>query len=122
MPGPLSNRRPSRTKTVGALRHRVTIQALTRADDGFGGRDNEAWVDVATVWADVVPVSGREAARNGGVQANATFRVTIRWRAGVAPKQRLVWVTNGNKVLNIVSAPPAVGAANSIELGCVEEV
>ena len=34
--------------SVGKLRHRVTIQGLIRADDGYGGI-TETWQDVATV-------------------------------------------------------------------------
>jgi head-tail adaptor len=48
----------------------------------------------------------------------------MRHRTDVTPGMRLVWLTSkpANKVLNIEAAPPTVGAANSLELVCVEEV
>ncbi|WP_395585520.1 head-tail adaptor protein, partial [Pseudomonas syringae group genomosp. 7] len=43
----------------GTLRHRVLIQqqVTTRDSDGI---EQTSWVDVATVWASVEPLSARE--------------------------------------------------------------
>ena len=50
-------------KTTGAgdLDQRIRIEAKTRVEDEGGG-SAEAWVLVASVWAKVWPVSGRERA------------------------------------------------------------
>lgn len=116
-------RRGPRNKTVGELRERVTVQKL--ADDldrNESGAEIAAWEAVATVWASVEPLGGTEFFASGQVQANATHRVVMRYRAGVTPKNRLVWVTGGNKVLNVESVGEAVGVGNSLEIMCVREV
>lgn len=132
MAGPLSTRRADRNKTIGRLRHRVTIQKQADTPErDASGAEVEAWEDVlnangnpVTVWADVVAVSGAEQMRNGQVQANTTYKVTMRHREDVTPKHRLIWVTSkpAGKVLNVVAVPPTVGAGNSLELVCVEEL
>lgn len=121
--GPLSTRPGANRKTVGKLRHRVTIQRLDESTRDASGAVVPAWVNVATVWASVEPVSGRELFASGQVQANVTHRALIRHREAVTAKNRLVWVTSkpAGQVLNIVAAPPDVGAGNSIEIMCVRE-
>lgn len=124
MPGPLStdgSRR--RRKQIGHLRERVRIEKL--ADDlerDAAGAEIPEWEEVATVFASVEPLAGRELMAEGQVQANQTYLVEMRGRAGVTPKNRLVWVTGGDRVLNIVSAPPATGASGKLVITCLEEV
>jgi SPP1 family predicted phage head-tail adaptor len=106
--------------SIGQLRHRVTIQTPTVARDEFQGRV-EGWTVVASpVRARVVPTGGRELFQNGAVQANATHRVTLRYRGDLGPKCRLVWLDTG-LVLNVVACPPSVGTANVVEVWCIQE-
>lgn len=125
MAGPLKSgrKRGPRNKTVGELRERVRIErlasSLERADSGA---EIPAWETVDTVWASVDPTGGSEQMTSGQVQANARYVVVARWLDEVTPKDRLVWVTNGNKVLNIVSVGDSVGTGNSLEINCVREV
>lgn len=75
---------------AGKLRHRVTIQEPVVARNGF----NEAittWVTVATVWASVEPISGREFFAAEHVQSEITHRIRVRYRAGIAPTMRVVF-------------------------------
>lgn len=74
---------------AGDLRHRVLIQqqVTTRDEDGV---QTTSWVDVATVWASVEPLSAREFIQSGQTQAAVTARITIRYRAGLLPTMRLV--------------------------------
>lgn len=62
----------------GKMRHRVTIQKLTRTDDGAGGY-TETWEDIATVWAAVEPLSGREYYLAQQTQAEVSHKVTMRY-------------------------------------------
>jgi SPP1 family predicted phage head-tail adaptor len=122
--GPLTSRGGGQNrKTVGRMRHRVTIQRVDESTRDVAGAVVPAWVAVDTVWASVEPVSGREIFASGQVQANVTHRVVIRHREDVTAKNRLVWVTSkpAGQVLNIVAAPPEVGCGNSIEIMCVRE-
>lgn len=107
--------------SIGKLRHRVTIQTPSGTPDEFRGRVT-GHTDVATVRAEVVAVGGNEVFQNGTVQGRATHMVRMRYRAGLTPKHRLVWLdTTPNLVLNIVSSPPDVGTSNVIEIMCVRE-
>ena len=63
---------------AGDLRHRVLIQqqVTTRDEDGV---QTTSWLDVATVWASVEPLSAREFIQSGQTQAAVTARITIRY-------------------------------------------
>lgn len=102
----------------GNLRHRVTIQQLTRTDDGAGGYI-ETWTAVATVWADVYPLKGNERYEAQQVQANLSHRVTIRYRAGIVPSMRLQY---GTRTLNIEAVIDPEERHRELVLMCSEVV
>ncbi|WP_296247920.1 phage head closure protein [uncultured Stenotrophomonas sp.] len=74
---------------AGHLRHRVLIQqqVIPRDDDGVS---HTTWVDVATVWAAVEPLSAREFVQSGQTQTAVTARITIRYRAGLQASMRIL--------------------------------
>lgn len=84
----------------GELRDSVTIQAPVFTPDGGGGR-KASWNDVATVRAEVVPISGGETFVHSLTQRTQFYRIRIRYRAGITPANRLL--LNGAP-LNIRSA------------------
>ncbi len=75
---------------AGDLRHRVTIQQLTTTRDAEGVT-TETWTNVATVWAAVEPLQGREYFQAQAVNAEVTTRVRIRYRAGIVPTMRILF-------------------------------
>lgn len=83
--------------TAGDLDQRITIQRETRTADSYGGAAL-SWVEEATVWAGVRPLSGRERADLGEVEAPANYRFTIRRRAGLTEAMRISW---GGALYNI---------------------
>lgn len=87
---------------TGTLRHRVLIQqqVTTRDSDGI---EQTAWVDVATVWASVEPLSAREFIQSGQTQAAVTARITMRYREGMLPTMRLV---HRGEIFNIAGLLP----------------
>ncbi len=85
---------------AGALRHKVRLQAETRAGDSQGG-DVLTWTDVATMPARVIPVTGRERMFAHRLEASVTHFVYARYRAGVTAKHRLLF---GTRPLNIRAA------------------
>ena len=87
---------------AGDLRHRVLIQqqVTTRDDDGVS---HTTWVDVATVWAAVEPLSAREFIQSGQTQAAVTARITIRYRAGLQASMRIL---HRGQVFNIAGLLP----------------
>jgi SPP1 family predicted phage head-tail adaptor len=76
---------------AGRLRERVTIQTQVEGVEDTFGAPAMTWSDVATVWAEVMVLSGREAFRMAQVQPEATLRVVMRYRAGVTSQCRLQW-------------------------------
>lgn len=117
MPGPLGARR----RQIGQLRHLLDLQVAAETPGRFR-QPVKAWATEATLWGLVDLAEGVELPRSGGTQANITGTVTIRFRAGVTPKKRLVWKrAAGDLVLNITAAPPAEGAANFVTVHVTAE-
>jgi len=104
---------------AGTLRKRVTIQ---QPSEGSADPLNEkvmSWSDVATVWATVLPQSGREFYRAQQVHADLTDVVSIRYRPGITARMRLVL---GPRILNLAAPPVNVEDRNrELLLYCVEE-
>ena len=80
---------------AGKLDKRVTISKRVEVVDAFGQERNDyervQWDDVATVWARVQPLSGREFMELRQQAADITVRITIRYRAGIEPSMRVAW-------------------------------
>lgn len=76
---------------IGELRQRITFQQRTVTGQDSTGAQQYAWVDFATVWADVKPIGGREIFAAQQVYPDADTRVTIRWRRDLDPSMRIYW-------------------------------
>ena len=101
---------------IGKLRHRVTIETPVEGLD-HRGQQIDAWITVATVWAEVADLSGREAASARQVYATASVRVTIRHRTGVTTKCR---VLHGSRILYVGHVPDGEGRGRQLDLMCGE--
>jgi SPP1 family predicted phage head-tail adaptor len=90
---------------AGKLRNRVTVEALAGGNVQPLGDPRESWSAVATRSASIEPVSqaGREYPFAGGIQADATTKVTMRYFAGLTPKHRL---TMAGRVFEIKGVEP----------------
>jgi len=75
---------------AGLLRHRVILQSPAGTRDAMGERVT-TWTDVATVWARVRPLSGREAVVAAQQQASTDHVVEIRYLAGVEQSWRVLF-------------------------------
>lgn len=84
----------------GALDQQIRIETPSRSADPAGGA-TVSWTTVATVWADIAPLSASERTAGGKIEASNMYRVRIRRLSGLDAQMRLIWVTNGNAVLNI---------------------
>lgn len=88
---------------AGRLRHQVRIERLENLLDSNGdpvqdestGALSQEWVEVATVWAAIEPLSAREFIQSQATQSEVTARITIRHRDGMDPAMRLVHVRTG---------------------------
>ncbi|SXF83116.1 phage head closure protein [Klebsiella variicola] len=76
---------------AGKLRHRVTLQEPVKEQNPTTGAVINTWRDVATIWAEVSPLSAREFIAAQASQGEVTTRITIRYRAGVTRKHRILF-------------------------------
>ncbi len=102
----------------GALNRRLTLDAPQDTADGAGGvlRDFEA---VATLWAQVTPISAQaeiEAARLG---ARITHRIRIRFADNITTRHRL---RDGSRIFRIVSLRDSDGRKRFLDISAEERV
>ncbi|MCB0190645.1 MAG: phage head closure protein [Anaerolineae bacterium] len=88
---------------AGKLRHRVVIQQNTPTRD-TDGAELESWSTVATVWAAVIPLSGREQFINAEDQtvALSSTRIEMRYRSGLTTRMRVTWSGHTYDIQRIV--------------------
>lgn len=73
---------------IGELRHRITLQEPeTLVSEG--GVEEPSWKDVATVWAKVEHLRGREYYAAAAVQAENTVIFTIRYLTRIDTRHRI---------------------------------
>ncbi len=84
----------SRHTPIAHRRDRVQIQQRSSTADGIGGQ-TVSWSTIATPWAAVTPLDGRdqEAVEGGQVTVTQNYHVDMRYRIGARPDptKRLVW-------------------------------
>ena len=103
---------------AGELRHRVTIQQKSISQDTYGAA-LETWSTLATVWANVEALSGREFFDSQQTVAQADHRITIRYRADIKPAMRVV---EGTRTFEIQAVLDREGRKRTLELLCREVV
>lgn len=86
---------------AGKLDQRITLQSRAAGTDGMG-QASGAWQDVATVWAQVLPLRGREFFAAAAVQQEASIKVTLRYRPDVSPSMRVIWQGVAHDITSVV--------------------
>lgn len=71
---------------AGDLRTRGVLQQRQSAADGQGG-NVVTWVPVATVWAEVVAITGSEGVTADQQRPLVLYNITIRYRPGITPSE-----------------------------------
>lgn len=89
---------------AGQLDQRITLQSRTATRDAIGG-ELPAWVDVATVWAKVDAITGREVHAAQQLHAEITLRAQIRYRDDVAADWRALWRGNVLAIHAVLPSP-----------------
>ena len=87
---------------IGNLRHRVVLQQKVITEDALK-QQSEAWADIATVWAAIEPLSGREYFAARQENAEVTAKITIRYRKDVTPDMRAVAEGRVFDVLSVIN-------------------
>ena len=77
---------------AGKLRNQVELQRVAVTADAFGDQV-KTWATLATVWASIEPLSGREFLQASQVMSDITVRIKIRGRSDIAltPKDRVLF-------------------------------
>lgn len=80
----------------------IRFQYQERAEDGGGGYET-TWTNRhgVTVRAGVVPISGREQLSAMQTEGRALYRVLIPNLRDITLSDRIVWTSNGGRILNI---------------------
>jgi len=91
--------------SAGAMNRRVAIQQRNAGQDAIGGQ-LETWVTIATVWAAIEPLTGRELLAAQSVQSEVTHQLVIRWQAIFANPKAIaaMRVVYGSRIFNITGA------------------
>lgn len=103
---------------AGKLDERITVQRRTAGADAHG-QQLTTWVDLCTVWAQVITKRGREYIAAGQEQATAAVVFRVRYRQDVLQDAALRVVWRG--VAYGVVEPPqdANGQRVYIDVACV---
>lgn len=103
--------------SIGALRHRLVIEAPLRTSDGGGG-GVVSWLDAGEVWAAIEPLSGSEAIVAEAVSGRISHAITIRHRPDVVPTMRF---RQGDRIFDIAAAIDLDERGRMLRCLCREE-
>lgn len=102
---------------IGALRHRVQLEAPVRVADGGGGA-TVTWTPVAEIWAGVEPVAGSEGVLGEGLAGRISHEIVIRHRSGVGTAMRFRF---GTRIFEIRAAIDVDERRRMLRCLCREE-
>lgn len=103
---------------IGRLRHRITLMRQVNEINDYGATITK-WESVATVWAEVKPLSGREYFSAQQVQSEITTQIWLRHLDGIKPSMRVKF---GKRFLEIVAVLNTQERSVSLQLMCKEAV
>lgn len=111
---------------AGNMRHRLTVQTAVETQDQTTGELVRSWTTVATVWANILPMKGRELMSAAGTPlAACDTRIKLRWApalANLGPKSRVAHLLPDGRVdayYDIVSVTEPGLRKRELELMCV---
>lgn len=92
------------------LRHQITIQRPALVDDGNGGYETQIST-LATPWAEVTGLDGRESVMDHVLRGISVYRVRIWYRDGVDTGDQVLFA---GRTLNIRSAADPTGTRREL--------
>lgn len=81
---------------AGKLRHRIKIERPVITQDQNTGAPITEWMEVATVWASINPMSARDLIASQAEASKVMGRITIRYRSDINETMRLVHEAKGD--------------------------
>ncbi len=109
---------------VDDMNKRITVQERIETDTETGDIE-ETWNAVATCWAAVKPLRGREFWQAQQVQSEVTHKVTTRWVDGVTTDHRILFRRRGGGKLRIFNIMSVINVEEDnviLEMLCKESV
>ena len=100
----------------GRLDQRVTLLREEHRQNAIG-QDVFEWQAWKTVWAEVVPATGRELTEAQRIRPEQVYTITIRYLPGLTTAMRVSW---HGRTLHITAVPDAGPRRAYISLQCVE--
>lgn len=90
---------------AGRIRNRITLQKFETSRSPVGSII-KTWIDVATVWAEVKAVTGKELMLSQQEMSSTTIRIYIRYRNDIETTWRIKYSIAGSQYLNIKAVLP----------------
>jgi SPP1 family predicted phage head-tail adaptor len=104
----------------GRLNQRITIQRRGQTTNALN-EQVDAWTDVCKVWAEVLPVRGKEYFAAEKLENSTQYKVRIYHRADVNNNMRIVWPAM-NMTMDITDCLPLGGVRGLMEIMCATGV
>ena len=101
---------------IGDLNKRITLQYSTKVSNSMGGFVT-SWVDAATIWAAIWPVSAAETVQSMQPTMTISHRVRIRYRSVLRASWR---IKLGLRYFNIVSIINPSERGEYLDIMCKE--
>lgn len=98
------------------MRERLVLERSVGTPDGAGGHMYE-WTPVASLWGEVIPLSGSRMRAFDRMNNLVSYRVHLRFRCDVRPGMRLLW---GDRLLDVQAAFDPDGRRHILECLCQE--
>lgn len=73
------------------LRQRITLQSATVKRSPTGSSSQTIYTDIATVWANIEPLSVKDVINAKAAGSQARLRCIIRYREGVSSSMRVLY-------------------------------
>ena len=111
---------------IGKLDKRITLQSRSATLDDYGQELN-SWSDVASCWANIKQIGGREKLRSMAVESNLTHTVAVRYDVRFMPPKivdawRIKYTTKaGERIFNINAARDLDEERRYIIFDCTED-
>lgn len=102
-----------------AKNRKVILQSPSGARNAIGERVT-TWTNVATVWAEISPLSVRDLLAAGQVQSEVTHRVRVRYGTSISAIDASWRVLYGTRILVISGVRNISEAGREFELLCGE--
>lgn len=103
---------------LGNLKHKIEIQAYSETSNDFGELV-KGYSTFKTVYAGIVPISGKEYFASKQVNAEVSHKIECRYLVGIKPTMRIVY---GTRIFNIESVINIREANKTLQIMAVEVI